>query len=161
MGLALLRGEPLPALPPASRERAIRAHRRPVPRFDAVAALGACRPAALEWRVAGCDSSDGLAAAASCLAVASGCTALLAQGNLPLAPELAGQAEAEDWCLWGGEDFELVLAMEPAWAEALVERLPGTVQIGLLVETQPCGALGWAEGGGPIAPPTAAFRHFG
>jgi thiamine-monophosphate kinase len=161
LGLALLRGEALADLPEASRERAIRAHRRPVPRFDAVAALGACRPAALEWRVAGCDSSDGLAAAASCLAVASGCTALLSRSDLPLAAELAGRAQAEDWCLWGGEDFELVLALEPAWAEALLARLACARQIGRLVEPQACGPLGWAEGGGPIAPPTAAFRHFG
>lgn len=161
LGLALLRGEALPDLPASGRERAIRAHRRPVPRFDAVAALGACRPAALDWRVAGCDSSDGLAAAASCLAAASGCTALLFREALPLAAELEGQDTGEDWCLWGGEDFELVLAVEPAWAEALVERLAGARRIGRLVEPQPCGALGWAEGGDPVAPPAAAFRHFG
>ncbi|MEA5413272.1 thiamine-monophosphate kinase, partial [Synechococcus sp. BA-120 BA3] len=107
------------------------------------------------------DSSDGLAAAASCLAVASGCTALLSESDLPLAAELAGQAQAWDWCLWGGEDFELVLALAPAWAEALVQRLEGARCIGRLVEPQPCGPLGWAQGGGPIAPPTAAFRHFG
>jgi thiamine-monophosphate kinase len=110
--------------------------------------------------VAGCDSSDGLAAAAACLAVASGCTALLSRSGLPLAAELAGRAQTEDWCLWGGEDFELVLALEPAWAEALLKRLPGARRIGRLVEPQPCGALGWAEGGGPIEPPSAAFRHF-
>ncbi|MEA5390198.1 thiamine-phosphate kinase [Cyanobium gracile UHCC 0139] len=161
LGLAVLRGEALPDLPAAGRERAIRAHRRPVPRFDAVAALGASRPAALDWRVAGCDSSDGLATAASCLAVASRCTALLSRSDLPLAAELAGQAQAEDWCLWGGEDFELVLALEPAWAEALVEQLEGARWIGRLVEPQPWGPLGWTEGGGPIASPTAAFRHFG
>ena len=160
LGLALLRGEPLPALPPASREGAIRAHRRPVPRFDAVEALGVCRPAGRNWRVAGCDSSDGLGAAASCLAVASGCTALLSLADLPLAAELAGLSAGQDWCLWGGEDFELVLALEPAWAGALVERLPGARWIGELVEPRPCGPLGWSEGGEPVTPRATGFRHF-
>jgi thiamine-monophosphate kinase len=160
LGLALLRGETLAALPASCRERAIRAHRRPVPRFDAVAALGACRPAALDWRVAGCDSSDGLAAAAACLAASSGCTALLSRESLPLAPELEGQDAGEEWCLWGGEDFELVLALEPAWAEALVGRLAGARRIGSLVEARPWGALGWLEGGDPVIPPATGFRHF-
>ncbi|MCT0208980.1 thiamine-phosphate kinase [Synechococcus sp. CS-1332] len=160
LGLALLRGEALPALAPAEQERAINAHRRPVPRFDAVAALGASQPGALSWRVAGCDSSDGLAAAAACLAVASGCTALLERESLPLAPELEGLAVSEDWCLWGGEDFELVLALEPAWAAALEERLPGARCIGHLDALQAEGPLIWSGGGGAIPPPSAGFQHF-
>ncbi len=161
LGLALLRGETLPVLPQAIREQAISAHRRPVPRFDAVAALGQCRPGALPWRVAGCDSSDGLAAGATCLAVTSGCTALLERGALPVAPNLEGLAVAEDWCLWGGEDFELVLALEPSWAAALVDQLPGTRCIGRLAAPQPEGPLVWTDGGGPIASPSASFQHFG
>ncbi|MDM7954266.1 MAG: thiamine-phosphate kinase [Cyanobium sp. CZS 25K] len=160
LGLALLRGDAVPALPEASKERAIGAHRRPRPRFDAVAAVRDTRPAGLPWRVAGCDSSDGLAAAAACLAVASGCTALLAHADLPLPAELEGLAAAEDWCLWGGEDFELVLALEPAWAEALVEQLAGARRVGQLVEPQPEGPLAWTDGGGAIRPGAAAFSHF-
>ncbi|HBH74764.1 MAG TPA: thiamine-monophosphate kinase, partial [Synechococcales bacterium UBA10510] len=49
---------------------AIKAHRRPIPRFDALAALAASRPAGCPWRVAGCDSSDGLVAALAALAAA-------------------------------------------------------------------------------------------
>ncbi|MCP9835674.1 MULTISPECIES: thiamine-phosphate kinase [unclassified Cyanobium] len=160
LGLALLRGEPLPALAPAIQERAVRAHRRPVPRFDAVAALGSSRPEALPWRVAGCDSSDGLAAAATCLAVACGCTALLKREALPLAAELEGLAAAEDWCLWGGEDFELVLALEPAWATALVDKLPGCHCIGSLEAPRVDGPLAWSNRGGAIAPRSASFQHF-
>ncbi|MEA5416941.1 thiamine-phosphate kinase [Synechococcus sp. BA-132 BA5] len=160
LGLALLQGEALPALAPALQKRAIGAHRRPVPRFDAVAALGSSRPEALPWRVAGCDSSDGLAAAATCLAAASDCTALLEREALPLALELQGRAIAEDWCLWGGEDFELVLALEPAWAAALVEQLPGSRCIGRLEGPCADGPLVWSDGGGPVAPPSASFQHF-
>ena len=161
LGLAVLRGEALPALAPSVQERAIRAHRRPVPRFDAVAALGASRPGALPWRVAGCDSSDGLAAAASCLALASGCTALLEREMLPLAAELEGLAAAENWCLWGGEDFELVLGLEPDWAADLVNQLPGTRCIGRLESPQADGPLAWSDGGGPITAPSTSFQHFG
>ncbi|KEF42384.1 MAG: thiamine monophosphate kinase [Cyanobium sp. CACIAM 14] len=160
LGLALLQGADLPSLSAAERERAIGAHRRPRPRFDAVAALAGCRPTGLPWRVAGCDSSDGLAAAAEYLAVASGCTALLEQAALPVAAGLEGLAEAESWCLWGGEDFELVLALEPAWADALLEQLEGSSRIGILTAPQRAGALLWSEGGEPIRPPGEAFRHF-
>jgi thiamine-monophosphate kinase len=160
LGLALLRGEKLPALPAAARARANAAHRRPQPRFDAVAALAASRPPNLPWRVAGCDSSDGLAAAVEALAMTSGCTALLDHDSLPVAGELEGVSEAESWCLWGGEDFELVLALEPAWADALLERLDGTRRIGRLAAGRRAGALHWADGRGAIRSAAAAFRHF-
>jgi len=52
---------------------------------------------------------------------------------------------AEAWCLGGGEDFELVLALEPAWAQAFVAAQPGSAVIGALV-VGPAGALGWASG---------------
>ncbi|MEB3333586.1 MAG: thiamine-phosphate kinase, partial [Cyanobacteriota bacterium] len=54
-------------------QRAIQAHRRPQARLDAVRALIASRPAGVPWRVGGCDSSDGLAAAVAAVAAASGC----------------------------------------------------------------------------------------
>ena len=177
LGLALLQGElrggsaagspavPLAALlDPSLRERAIQAHRRPRPRFDAVRALIASRPAPMRWRVGGCDSSDGLAAAAAAIGASSGCAALLNRDSLPLDPAMAGLSQAEEWCLGGGEDFELVLALEPAWAEALIAALPGTTWIGGLVAGE-AGALGWSDGApwGPGAGESAAangYSHF-
>lgn len=162
LGLALLLGERLPALAPAVQEKAIRAHRRPVPRFDAVAALGASRPGALPWRVAGCDSSDGLAAATAAIAASSGGGARLERTALPLDPAMADLPAAEAWCLGGGEDFELVLALDPDWAEALIAALPGTTRIGELVEG-PAGNLGWSDGR-PWPEPSSGiggFQHFG
>jgi thiamine-monophosphate kinase len=139
-------GAPLGALlDPDLKARAIAAHRRPVPRFDAVRALIACQPGGLDWRVAGCDSSDGLAAAAAAIATSSGCGARLVRTSLPLDPAMADLPQAEAWCLGGGEDFELVLALEPAWAEALITALPGTTRIGELVAGEP-GAMGWMDG---------------
>ena len=162
-----------PAIPTASpgalldpdlRARAISAHRRPRPRFDAVRALIVCRPAALPWRVGGCDSSDGLAAAAAAIGASSGCGARLVRTALPLDPAMAALPQAEAWCLGGGEDFELVLALEPAWAESLIAALPGTTRIGELVAGE-AGALGWSDGaawsrgdGGSAA--ASGYSHF-
>jgi thiamine-monophosphate kinase len=179
LGLAVLQGEsvPWPAIPtespgaplralldPGLRERAIAAHRRPRPRFDAVQALIACRPPSAPWRVGGCDSSDGLAAAAAAITTSSGCGARLVRTALPLDPAMASLPQAEAWCLGGGEDFELVLALEPAWAEALIAALPGTTRIGELVAGD-AGALGWTDGapwspgdGGSAA--SSGYRHF-
>jgi thiamine-monophosphate kinase len=144
-------------------DRAIAAHRRPVPRFDAVRALIGCRPAQTAWRVGGCDSSDGLAAAVASIAAASGCAARLDRNALPIDPAMAALPEAERWCLGGGEDFELVLALEPAWAGALVEALPGTTGIGRLETGGRAGHLGWSDGS--PWPGTASgiggFQHFG
>jgi len=124
---------------------AIKAHRRPIPRFDALAALAISRPAGCPWRVAGCDSSDGLVAALAAMAAASGCGARLQRGSLPLAAAMAQLSEAEDWCLGGGEDFELVLALAPAWAEALATQLAGSQIIGSLVAARG-GELLWSDG---------------
>lgn len=140
-------------------QRAIRAHRRPVPRFDAVRALIGCRPADRPWRVGGCDSSDGLAAAAGAIAAASGCAARLDRRWLPLDPAMAVLPQAEAWCLNGGEDFELVLALEPSWAEALLAALPGSTRFGELVAGDP-GALGWADGGTWGAEEAAGLRGY-
>ena len=165
LGLALLQGEiGAETLDPALVQRAIAAHQRPVPRFDAVRALMASRPATAPWRVGGCDSSDGLAAAAAAIAASSGCSARLDRRRLPLDPAMASLPRAQAWGLGGGEDFELVLALAPAWAEALIAALPGTTPIGELVAGE-AGALGWTDGapwsagdGGRAT--TSGYRHF-
>ena len=141
--------------------RAIGAHRRPRPRFDAVRALIASRPAGSPWRVGGCDSSDGLGAAVATIAAGSGCAARLDRSGLPIDPAMAALPQAERWCLGGGEDFELVLALEPAWAAALLAFLPGMSPIGELVDGDP-GDLGWTDGTpwGDGAGAFSGYRHF-
>jgi thiamine-monophosphate kinase len=140
--------------------RAVSAHRRPQPRLDAVGVLAACRPATQSWRVGGCDSSDGLAAAVVSIAAASGCAALLERRQLPIDPAMADLPEAETWCLGGGEDFELVLALPPQWAEALIEALPGAQAFGSLVASPTPGMVGWSDGG-TLPSAASGFRHFG
>ena len=166
LGLALLLNE-LPAaqasgLSERVRQRAIEAHRRPLPRLDAVAPLAASRPPGAPWRVAGTDSSDGLAAAVANLARGSGCAAELNRQALPIDPDLARLPQGEPWCLAGGEDYELVLALEPAWAKALLAALPGCSCIGQLLApsaAQEAGGLYWQGSGEPIEA-GQGYTHF-
>jgi thiamine-monophosphate kinase len=158
LGLALLLGELAPdAVTQALGARAIEAHRRPLPRFDAVEALERSQPKGQPWRVAGTDSSDGLVAAVASIARASGCQALLDHGALPLDAELAGLPQGETWCLAGGEDFELVLALDPGWAKALVAALPGANLLGTLAAGQ---GVAWRQGNRPFPSTCAGFTHF-
>jgi thiamine-monophosphate kinase len=166
LGLALLQEPDLPgsrggqALDPALRERAITAHQRPRPRLDAVAALHASQPQGQAWRVGGTDSSDGLAAAVGAVATASGCRALLERQLLPLDPAMAGLPQAAGWCLEGGEDFELVLALEPVWAERLVAMLTGARIIGSLAEPSAGSpVVGWLGEDGSVGA-GGGFAHF-
>ena len=159
LGLALLQGERSAAIPEDLRERAIRAHQRPLPRLDAIPALEASQPQGSPWRVAGTDSSDGLQRALLNLAKASGCGAQLRHTGLPLDPAMAPLADAERWCLNGGEDFELVLALEPTWAERLCAALPGCQVIGELVE-QSSPTLTWSETGLPLQETDPGYQHF-
>jgi thiamine-monophosphate kinase len=171
LGLALLQqdlaADVLAHLPAGLTQRARHCHRHPVPRLDVVAALHASRPAQRPWRVAGTDSSDGLAAAAAAIARESSCRALLDRDTLPLDPAMAGLPQAVAWCLSGGEDFELVLALENDWADALIARLPGCQRIGQLTEKHDDDpAVAWL--GGPAAGPDqlpgpepgGGYRHF-
>ena len=160
-GLELLlnptRGE---QLPDGDRQRWILAHQRPRPRLDVsnyIMAQG--------WpRVAGMDSSDGLADAILQLCRASGVGAHIQAQRIPLPRGLVdwvGAAQALDWGLYGGEDFELVLCLPLPQAEALVRhwgeptRIIGhiTPEPAVILEVAPhhTQELKWESG----------FQHFG
>jgi thiamine-monophosphate kinase len=162
LGLALLQGElaqeERDGLPPELQEEAIRAHQRPRPRLDVVQELITVRPEHCTWRVGGTDSSDGLQLAAVNIARASGCGVLLEKEALPLAPEFHRLPQAERWCLGGGEDFELVLALEPVWAEALCAAMPDCSRIGRLIDAD-AHRVCWADSGEPLDP-AAGYCHF-
>lgn len=85
---------------------------RPLPRV----ALGQ----ALRGRASACiDVSDGLAADAAHIAAASGVGIVLDAGALPVSPALAAAgsaAEAREWLLHGGDDYELCFTLPPAIA---------------------------------------------
>ncbi|MEM0980515.1 MAG: thiamine-phosphate kinase [Cyanobacteria bacterium P01_H01_bin.58] len=109
----------------AEQQRLIQAHQRPTPRLDVVQHLQTLIDVDFA-HVAGMDSSDGLANAVLQLCQASGVGAKLVRPHLPIPAALAtwvGDATALDWCLYGGEDFELVLCLPAAIATELLTHL--------------------------------------
>jgi thiamine-monophosphate kinase len=110
------------------------------------------------------DSSDGLANAVLQLCQASGVGARLAEADLPLDPALVawvGRDRALDWCLYGGEDFELVLCLPWAVAQALQDRLGGDCAIVGEVTPDPGVDLGLTTQATPLALSLSqGFQHF-
>jgi thiamine-monophosphate kinase len=119
----LLHPEKGEKLADADRQALVKAHQRPVPRMDVVGLLEALEDEEFQ-ALAGMDSSDGLANAVMLLCQASGVGAKLMRSHLPIPPTLAswmGDQIALDWCLYGGEDFELIMCLP---AEVALEMLP-------------------------------------
>jgi thiamine-monophosphate kinase len=138
----LLRPEQGQGLSAAERAALIQAHQRPKPRLDVVATLrkllveqvGQSDNEALE-RIAGMDSSDGLADAVLQLCRASQVGAQLERNLIPFPPCLTAwlsEAQAIDWALYGGEDFELVLCLPRPVAQKLVEQLDTSAIVGTI-----------------------------
>lgn len=112
-------------LTPAERAQLCQAHQRPHPRLDVPPILSSLAP---NLRVAGMDSSDGLADAVLQICRASGVGAVLERDRIPIPHSLLRtrflcREQALQWALYGGEDFELVLCLEPTVAVMLVEKL--------------------------------------
>jgi thiamine-monophosphate kinase len=109
------------------------AHQRPTPRLDALP---------LPYRVSGMDSSDGLGDAIAQICDASGVSAKLDLGKTVIAEEIqivANRAgvQAIDWVMYGGEDFELVLCLEPNHAHQFLNKLPKSRVIGEIIPKNP------------------------
>jgi len=129
-GLELLLGDGA-LLGAGDREQLCRAHQYPVPRLDVLPFLQALMPDP-DWRIAGMDSSDGLADAILQICRASRVGATIQPQNIPISPELRGFVAAEqalEWALYGGEDFELVLCLPPQTAASFVKQLGGGAAI--------------------------------
>lgn len=111
---------------PESCRDLIKAHQRPQARLDVL-------PFLAEFpRVAGMDSSDGLADAICQICRASSVGAMVDRHALPIPPallQMTDPATALDWILYGGEDFELVLCLPWQEAQALVQNLGQTSAI--------------------------------
>jgi thiamine-monophosphate kinase len=131
----LLNGSQWRDLDPEIRQNFICAHQRPLPRLDLLAPL---KQLGVE-RLAGMDSSDGLADAVLQIARESGVRAQLWGDRLPIPAglsEMVDSDQARDWLLWGGEDFELVLCLAPEAAERLSQSVEGISIIGEIVAGQ-------------------------
>ncbi|EAW34440.1 thiamine-phosphate kinase [Lyngbya sp. PCC 8106] len=129
----LLKPECGQSLSQMQRSSLIQAHQRPLPRLDAIAILQEILPD--EVRVAGMDSSDGLADAVVQICQASQVGARIERHQIPLSKalqQLVSPSEAINWALYGGEDFQLVLCLPLSWAEQFVEKLgTGAAVVGI------------------------------
>lgn len=120
------------------RKALISAHQRPQPRLDVVQQLRLLLAGKMARPPAGMDSSDGLADAVLQICRASRVGAELERNLIPFPPALTAwvsEAQAIDWALYGGEDFELVLCLPRALADALISRLgTGAALIGKITD---------------------------
>jgi thiamine-monophosphate kinase len=73
---------------------------------------------------AGMDISDGLALDASRLAAASGCGAVIWTDRVPISPAALSMDNPLEHALFDGEDFELLLAVPPQVADAILDQRP-------------------------------------
>ncbi len=121
----------------AERKALIQAHRRPQPRLDVLPVLW--KVTGISPRVAGMDSSDGLADALVQLCQASRVGAKIELSHIPTPAALSNWSPEQvlDWALYGGEDFELVLCLPPEPAEALVQQLgDGVAIVGTITDSE-------------------------
>ncbi len=123
------------------RTQLIQIHQRPRPRLDVLPVLrqvGAF--AETTARIAGMDSSDGLADAVLQICQLSNTGARLDRHLIPTPSALAAWRSPEqiiDWALYGGEDFELVLGLPPPQAQRLVQVLGNQAAIiGIFTDNQ-------------------------
>ncbi len=140
LGLALLTSEQLPnevKLSQSLTKRAIKAHQRPSVPQEALKTLIKCKPKSLPWRAAGTDSSDGLLAAIEGICTSSECQAVLSQSSLPKDPDWPKNKIWDEWCLNGGEDYELVLSLPKDWANIFKSKLNSIQIIGHIKKGKP------------------------
>ncbi len=140
LGLALLTSEKLPSevrLSPQLVRRAIQAHKRPYPAIKALRALREAKPNSTNWRAAGTDSSDGLLESVRGICKSSGCQAILSKSSLPKDPDWPEHSNWNEWCLNGGEDYELVLSLPKEWAKALLKEFKTAKIIGFMKKGKP------------------------
>ena len=163
----LLHPEYRAGIDPAVQDRWVAAHQRPRPRLDVVDVLNRLWSATAENEtVAAMDTSDGLANAVQLICRASGVGARLWKTHLPIDPALVdwvGEDQAIYSCLYGGEDFELLLCLSKGLATSLQQAMgSGSMVIGEIT-TVPTVEL-WPEPDSPIGLEELnldqGFQHF-
>jgi thiamine-monophosphate kinase len=111
------------------------------------------------------DLSDGLVGDLPKLAQASGLGAVVAIEKLPLSAALraaATHAQARDWALCAGDDYELlftVAASRYVALQAAAQRLNLTLSI--IGEMRAAAGISWLFDGAAFAPSSSGFDHFG
>ncbi len=137
LGLALLKSDPIlekVKLKSSMKEQAILIHQRPKPPLEALETIRSCKPQDISWRAAATDSSDGLLEAIKNLCKQSKCQAHIDAESIPRGNFWPKGKPWDDWCINGGEDFELVISLPPSWAKAVLKSLPNSYLIGYMKE---------------------------
>jgi thiamine-monophosphate kinase len=111
------------------------------------------------------DLSDGLTGDLPKLARASGLGATVAVEKLPLSAALravADAAQARDWAMSGGDDYELLFSVAPpryVALQAAAQRLNLTLTI--IGEMRAAAGISWLLNGAEFAARSSGFDHFG
>ena len=159
-GLELLLTSNGAALDPAERAKLIEAHQRPKPRLDVLPYLSKISPMA----IAGMDSSDGLADAIEQICQASKVGAIIDRSQIAVfsgLPKMTDLTTVWNWIFYGGEDFELVLCLNPKFAEELVRELgKDAAVIGKITANRKIEVVGGDLAGTQILNRNKGFRHF-
>lgn len=140
LGLSLLKSEKVInkiKLGKNLKERAILAHKRPMPPVKALHALEACKPIELPWRAAGTDSSDGLINAIRNICESSNCQAVIHKKSIPKDKDWPTGNMWDEWCLNGGEDYKLILSLPEKWAKNFIKEIKSAKIIGSIKEGSP------------------------
>ncbi len=161
LGLSLLLSEPLEdsiKLTESLKHDAIKAHQQPEPPLEALRSLKDSHPWHIPWRAAAADSSDGLLEAVRCIVSSSQCKAIIDVQNLPFANHWPKGEKWRDWCLEGGEDFELIVSLPPIWAQAWIKSFPSCKKIGEIRSGTP--EVIWSTGKTIESNSKNLYQHF-
>ena len=86
----------------------------------------------------GCtDSSDGLFQAVQDLAIASKCKAIINYKKIPKDKDWPKGDKWDEYCLFGGEDYELVFSLPKKWAKNLSKLDKNINEIGFFTDGEP------------------------
>jgi thiamine-monophosphate kinase len=145
------------AAQPIATEALIRRFDYPLPRVAFGLAARTLASAAM-------DLSDGLVADAPKLAAASGLGAVIELQRLPLSPDLRSitdPAQARDWALGAGDDYELLLAVAPERFPALAEAAQRlALPLTAIGELRAGSGVSWLLDGRVHVPRVAGYDHF-
>ena len=161
LGLAILSSEKFPSevkINSKLAEKAISAHRRPIPAVRAIKALKECKPVSTSLRAAGTDSSDGLIESIRGICQSSNCQAVLSKDSILKDPDWPKDSIWDEWILNGGEDYELILTLPKEWAEALSKKLSSAHIIGFIKEGKP--NILWNNSDQINVEQSGLFQHF-
>ena len=126
------------------KTKAIKSHQTPNPPLAALRELINCKPSDLPWRAAGIDSSDGLLKAIEGICESSNFAAIIEQNLLPTHDGWPKGIKWDNWCLEGGEDYELLVSLPPLWAKAWAKNFPTARTIGKITKGYP--KITWSNG---------------